>query len=427
MSLNGDGNRAAVSEFLRKHRNELGLAIAVLVVVAITAAFSDTYRSAAGREETARIIFRDAAMLGIFALGAAIVIMAGGIDLSAGSIIAFSGTIFFGVLIMLAPDDPATRWASDPDRHFPQTKNLELWIPLVAMLVTLAIAFLIGSFHTWLITVIQLPPFVATLASLVGLRSLARLLIQDITALEYGQRQSTITISDELLISVSRESWWVSCVIWVVLSAALWVLLSKTILGRHLYAMGGNEQAARLSGIRTDRLKWFAYCTSSMTSALAGILYACYIGTTSPATDGMGYELNGIAAAVVGGCSLTGGIGTVAGVMLGTLFLRVIIDSVAKLFRSQPDLFEGFVVGMLVVLAVAFNQLRGSGGLGKPYFPGWLGLLNVVIISILAGVMTSVTSNDNKLRNGLLVAGTTLIILGSRAIAEKVKGQGARV
>ena len=180
--------------------------------------------------------------------------------------------------------DRLTRWASDPNRHFPQTDELALWIPAVALLVTLAIAFLIGTFHTWLITVIELPPFVATLASLVGLRSLARLLIQDITALEYGQRQSTITVNDELLTSVSRESWWVACVLWLVLSAALWVLLSRTIVGRHLYAMGGNEEAARLSGIRTDRLKWLAYCLSSMTAALAGVLYACYIGTTSPAT-----------------------------------------------------------------------------------------------------------------------------------------------
>ena len=70
--------------------------------------------------------------------------------------------------------------------------------------------------------------------------------------------------------------------IWLVLCVALWLLLSRTVVGRHLYAMGGNEEAARLSGIRTDRLKWLAYCLSSMTAALAGVLYACYIGTTSP-------------------------------------------------------------------------------------------------------------------------------------------------
>lgn len=408
-----------MSEFFRKHRNELGLAAAILLVIAVTAVFSGTYHTSAGRTETARIIFREASMLGIFALGAAVVIIAGGIDLSAGAVIAFSGTTFFSVLIMLAPDDP--------ERHSPLTDELDVWIPIVAALATLAVAFLIGSFHTWLITVIELPPFVATLASLVGLRSLARLLIKDISDLEYGQRQSTITINDELLTSVSRESWWVPCLLWLLLGIGVWVLLSRTVIGRHLYAMGGNEHAARLSGIRTDRLKWLAYCLSSMTSALAGILYACYIGTASPDTDGMGYELNGIAAAVVGGCSLTGGIGTIAGVMLGTLFLRVIVDSVAKLFRSQPDLFEGVVVGMLVVLAVAFNQLRGTGGARKSYFPGALGLLNVAIVSGLAGTMTAVTSSDAKLRNGLLVAGGTLLVLGARAATERVQSRELRV
>src|SRR5688572_12753107 len=106
-------------------------------------------------------------MLGIFALGAAIVIIAGGVDLSAGALIAFSGTIFFGVIILLAPDDPTTRWSGDPDRHLPDTQNLAIWIPCVALLVTIATGLLVGSFHAWLITAIELPPFVATLASLV--------------------------------------------------------------------------------------------------------------------------------------------------------------------------------------------------------------------------------------------------------------------
>lgn len=411
-----------MGDFFRHHRNELGLAFAIAAVVAVTAAFNDAYHTTAGQLDIARLILRETSMLGIFALGAAIVIIAGGIDLSAGSLIAFSGTIFFGMIILLAPDDPTTRWAGDPDRRLPDTENLAIWIPLVALIATLAVAFLVGSFHAWLITSIELPPFVATLASLVGLRSLARLLIQDLTAIEYGQRQSTITVNDELLTSVSRESWWVPCVIWLVLCGAIWTLLSRSVVGRHIYAMGGNEQAARLSGIRTDRLKWLSYCISSMTAALAGVLYACYIGTTSPATDGMGYELNAIAAAVVGGCSLSGGVGTIAGVVLGALFLRVVIDSVAKLFRSQPDLFEGLVVGMLVVLAVAFNALRGTGGFRKKFFSGSLGILNVGILSLLAGVMTSVTSQEEKLRNGLVVGGSALVILGAKAVSERMAG-----
>jgi ribose/xylose/arabinose/galactoside ABC-type transport system permease subunit len=412
-----------VTDFFRHYRNELGLALAIGAVIAVTATFNDTYHTTAGQFDIARIILRETSMLGIFALGAAIVIIAGGIDLSAGALIAFSGTIFFGVIILLAPDDPTTRWSGDPDRHLPDTQELAIWIPCVALAVTVATALLVGSFHAWLITSIELPPFVATLASLVGLRSLARLLIQDITVVEFGQRQSTITMNDELLTSVGRENWWLPCVIWLVLCIAMWLLLGRTVVGRHIYAMGGNEQAAKLSGIRTDRLKWLSYCISSMTASLAGVLYACYIGTASPATDGMGYELNAIAAAVVGGCSLAGGVGTIAGVVLGALFLRVVIDSVAKLFRSQPDLFEGLVVGMLVVLAVAFNALRGTGGFRKKFFTGSLGILNVGVLSLLAGLMTSVTSQEDKLRNGLVVGGSALVILAAKAVSERLAGR----
>lgn len=414
-----------VTEFFRKHRNEFGLLAAILLVLVVTAIFSDAYHQWFTLKLTGRAIARDTALVGIFALGAAVVIISGGIDLSSGSVIAFSGTLFFGFIVLLAPDDMSTRWPSDSERHFPDTNELAVWIPAAALALTLFVAFLIGSFHAWLITVIKLPPFVATLASLVGLRSLARLLIQDITAIRFGQRQSTITIADETLTSISQQQWWVPCVIWIVLCVALWILLSRTVVGRHIYAMGGNEEAARLSGIRTDRLKWLAYCLGSMTAGLAGVLYACYIGTTSPSTDGMGYELNAIAAAVVGGCSLTGGVGTVGGVILGTLFLRLVIDSVAKLFKSQPDLFEGLVVGMLVVLAVAFNELRGSGA-KKKFFPGTLGWLTVFILAGLIGVITSVTSSEDKLLSGAIAGLAVLVILLAKAIAERLRDRTER-
>ena len=407
-----------MSELLQKHRNELGLLFAICIVAAITATFSSAYHSPDGIKRTSQMILRESAMVGIFALGAAIVIIAGGIDLSSGSLIAFSGTLFFSFIIMFVPDDMATRWSSDPEKHFPDTENIAAYVTMLALACTLGIALLVGSFHTWLITVLKLPPFVATLASLVGLRSLARLMIQDINETQYGLRQSTITIGDETLTSIARDNWWVPCLIWIVLCIAMWVLLSRTTIGRHIYAMGGNEEASRLSGIRTVRLKWLAYCISSVTAALSGVLFACYIGTVNPASDGMGYELNAIAAAVVGGCSLTGGVGTVAGVILGTVFLRLVIDSVAKLFKSQPDMFEGSVVGILVILAVALNEIRGEGGWKKRFFPGALGLLNVGILTVLAGVLAAVTSTEGKMRNGLVVGVTVLVLLSTKAVME---------
>ena len=115
-----------------------------------------------------------------------------------------------------------------------------------------------------------------------------------------------------------------------------------------------------------------------------------------------------------------GGVGTIAGVVLGTLFLRVVIDSVAKLFRSQPDLFEGLVVGSLVVMAVAFNALRGTGSLKKQFFPGALGLLNVLILAGLSGTITAVTSTSDKLRNGTIAAVVTFLLLSVMAVRERM-------
>ncbi len=414
-----------MSRLLHQYRNELGLVVATTLVVALAWCFSNAYATAEGRADVARDVLRDTSLLGIFALGAATVIIAGGIDLSSGSMIAFSATLFYGFLILLAPDDPSTRFPSDPDRHFPNTDDLALWIPVVALLGVLVVAFLVGSFHAWLITVLELPPFVATLASLVGLRSLARLLIQDISYVEYGQKKSTITIGDEFLTSVAADGWWIPCVVFAVLSVFVWLFLGRTVVGRHVYAMGGNETAARLSGIRTGRLKWLVYCIGSMTAALAGVLYSCKIGTASPATDGMGYELNAIAAAVVGGCSLAGGVGSVAGVMMGALFLRVVIDSVAKLFKSQPTLLEGLVVGTLVVLTVAFNELRTTPGTKKAFFPGPLGILNVYILSLLAGVITFVTSTEGKAANATTVAVSVLVLAGVRAGYERLGSRAA--
>ena len=398
-----------VRRFLRNYRNEIGLLIAVLAVVAFT-----TWSSASYREkpwDNAQEILRQTSLLGIFALGAGTVIIAGGIDLSSGAVIAFSATICTSIILLLSPlVDNA-----------PDTLHVHAAILLAALAGTLLAAFLVGSFHAWLITSIGLPPFVATLASLVGLRSLARLLIELVTRTAYHKPtgNSQIYIGDDFYHRLGTE-WWIPLLVFAVLSFALWVLMSKTVIGRHIYAMGGNEEAARLSGIRTDRLKWLAYSIGTMTAAVAGILHSSYISMAEPVNDGLGYELSAIAAAVVGGCSLSGGVGSISGIMLGALFLRVVIDAVAKVFHQKPDILEGLVVGMLVVLAVAFNELRGTGGLRKQFFSGPLGILNVIILTILAGTITAVTSNDNQFRNGVLAATATLLLLGLRAGIERV-------
>lgn len=389
----------------RQHSNELGLLVAIVAVVAATTIFSNAYREKP--LQNAQEILRQTSLLGVFALGAAIVIISGGIDLSSGSVIAFSGAVCASIMLWLAPLDAAGA---------PDTSNLGFGILAVAITGALLAGFLIGTLHTWLITVVGLPPFVATLASLVGLRSLARVMVQEITtALTPTGRTTQIYIYDNTFNALGSR-WWIPLVIFLVLSFICWILLSRTVVGRHLYAMGGNEAAARLSGIRTDHLKWLAYSVGAITSSIAGILYMAEVGTAYPAVQGLGYELNAIAAAVVGGCSLQGGLGTISGTMLGVVFLRVVIDAVAKLVKVGADEYQGIIVGVLVVLAVAFNELRrAGGGLSKQFFPGLLGILAIGILTVLAGALTTMMFGKSA---GLSVLLITFVTLSVRKLAE---------
>src|SRR5436309_9747080 len=211
--------------------NELALAAAIFVVIVVTATVDSNHSYLTQPGTSFRDIARNVALLGIFALGAAVVIIAGGIDLSAGSVIAFSGTVCASAMMLLAPETMI---------------NMRPVGPLVASCgVTAAVAagFLIGSLHAWLITAVRLPPFVATLATLVGLRSFARALCGYITAKTLGGSGNTeINVYDPYFQFV-RDHVWIYGVVFLVLAAFTWLLLSRTVLGRHIYALGGNEQA----------------------------------------------------------------------------------------------------------------------------------------------------------------------------------------
>jgi ribose/xylose/arabinose/galactoside ABC-type transport system permease subunit len=367
------GLRTLLTRITRKGGTEGGLLIAIIVVIALTALLDNRHNYVRRPVDSVVDVMRQTSLLGIFALGSGIVIIAGGIDLSSGSVIAFGGVTCGAIMLLLSPTH--------------EVYNVGWGIIIVGILGTLLVGLLIGSLHAWLITVIGLPPFVATLATLVGLRSLGRALVELITAqLSEGIKASQIQVPDPLFRSLATNVW-VLVAVFGVLIVVCWVLMSKTVVGRHLHALGGNEQAARLSGIRTDRLKWLAYCISAMLSALAGIFYIADQSVADPQSLGRGYELNSIAAAVVGGCSLLGGVGTVPGIALGALFLRTVIDGVAKVIKVNADVYEGLIVGSVVVLAVAFNQFRLAGRRGKPFFAGGLGVVTIINLSLLVGAL----------------------------------------
>ncbi len=359
--------------------HELALVGAVVVVVTLTTLLDSNHSYWFEPGENFANIARSTAMLGIFSLGAAVVIIAGGIDLSAGSMIAFSGTICATLMVLMAPDAMAN---STP---------LSAGVIVLAILGTLFVGFLVGSLHAWLIAIVRLPPFIATLGTLVGLRSLARVICSQVSESMLHARSSQIVINDEHFLELAKLP--SPVIIFLVLAVVLWLMLSRTVVGRHIYALGGNEQAARLSGIRTERVKWLAYCIGSMTAAVAGILYIGDQTAAVPLNLGQGYELNAIAAAVVGGCSLAGGAGTIWGTVLGVLFLQVVIYGVGTVIKQESDMYQGLVVGLVLICTSAFSQFRESSGPGKRLFPGPLGATAILALALLGGTLTSLVAS----------------------------------
>ena len=287
--------------------NEWSLLLAIVIAIIFTAIVDTNHTYLFRPVESLRDIARNSAMLGIFSLGAAVVIIAGGIDLSSGSMIALSGTVCSVTMLALAPAEMMA------------FKPVGSVVVLVAVLASLLTGFFVGTLHAWLITVVRLPPFIATLATLVGLRSFARAVCESSTAILTPTKSALINVADPTFKAV-RDNVWFSVITFLVLAFFTWIMLSRTVLGRHLKALGGNEQAARLAGIRTENVKWFAYCFGAMTAALAGLFYVANESVAAPVNQGRGHELTAIAAAVVGGCSLSGGVGTVQGTILAHFF-----------------------------------------------------------------------------------------------------------
>ncbi|MBS0261788.1 MAG: ABC transporter permease [Planctomycetes bacterium] len=308
-----------------------------------------------GRAASLQLLSTETTMLGIFAIGITIVIISGGIDLSVGSVIAFSSIVFTITLHYLSPQGVMSK------------DGVGVWPLLIATAVTLITALHVGVFHALLITRLDLPPFIATLGTLIGLRSLGRVIAQA------KYQSDKIAVSAPDVRGLYNWTWplnvpgverpvlirIVPLVVFLLVAICAIIIMRKTVLGRHLYALGGNEDAARLSGIRTDRLKYVAYCLGALCSGLAGILYAAREGQGNSTNMGMGYELNAIAAAVVGGASLRGGVGTISGTILGALFLTLVVNGIPNMIKIESSLYEGIVVGVVVILAVAVNQIRG--------------------------------------------------------------------
>ena len=305
-------------------KKELGIFILLLVLCIVTAAINPRFVSVPNLTNLANVI----GLYGVFSLGLGLVIITGGIDLSVGSMCALTGVLLSMALL-------EWKWA---------------W-PLAALAVLLVPVGL-GWAHGALITRVKIQPFIVTLCGLLLYRGAARYIADDGTK-GFGDGAGFLPL--KYLASGKLGVLPMPFVLLVVIGLILWVVLHRSVYGRHLLAVGRNEEAARYSGINTKLVITVAYVIAGLLTGVSGIMIAFYTNSVSPSTHGNFYELYGIAAAVLGGCSLRGGEGSIIGVIIGTALLQVLQNLVNLL--GIPTSLNFAVMGAVVLIGVIADQL----------------------------------------------------------------------
>ena len=305
-------------------KKEIGISVLLFVLCAVTSIMNPKFLSPVNLVNTANLI----GLYGVFSLGLGLVIITGGIDLSVGSMCALTGVILAMGL---------TEW------H---------WSWPVALIVVLGVSAVLGLAHGIFITRAKLQPFIVTLCGLLIYRGIARYIAHDSTKGFSGAEgiEPLRHFASGKLFGVPAPF-----SILIVISVVMWFVLHRSIYGRYLLAVGRNEQAARFSGINTKLVVTSAYTIAALLTGISGIMIAFYTNSVGPSNHGNFYELYGIAAAVLGGCSLRGGEGSVLGILIGTALLLVLQNLVNLLGIDSSLNFA--VMGAVVLFGVLADQL----------------------------------------------------------------------
>jgi len=308
-------NRKSISSLL-----EVAGILPILVIICILFAFLSPNFLTGGNIVN---ILRQASINIVLATGMTFVILTGGIDLSVGSILAVSAVVTLLVSLL-----PALGWAAVP--------------------AGLLAGLLLGLVNGALITFLDVPPFIVTLGSLTALRGVAFLVAKGTTLINRDINFAWVGNS-----YVGPLPWLVIIALLTVIAS--WFVLRQTVLGVQIYAVGGNERAARLTGIKVNRVLLFVYGVSGLLAGLAGIMSASRLYSASGIV-GQGYELDAIAAVILGGTSFTGGIGTIGGTLLGALIIAILNNGLTLLNLSY--FWQLVVKGLVIILAVMIDRLR---------------------------------------------------------------------
>ena len=297
--------------------------VAVIIISLAMSVISEAFT----RYENFFNITRNFAFIGIMALGQTVVIITAGIDLSVGSVMGLVGIV---TGMTLAAGYP-------------------MWAGISAGLL---VALLVGWINGALIAYLRLSPFVVTLGMLSIARSLALVVSNNKMFYEFGPDE------DAFLALGGGQTFGIAnpVLILIALTAIFGFVLNYTVWGRHVYAIGGNEQAARLTGVPVDRIKISVYMISSLMAVIAAILMVGWLGSVTNAL-GLTYELRVIASTVIGGANLMGGEGTAFGAFIGAALIEVIRNGL--LLAGVDPYWQGAFVGLFIILAVLLERVRG--------------------------------------------------------------------
>lgn len=324
-----DLNTKKIKEFLTQN----AIYIVLVVLIAVIAIWDPRFLSLT----CLRDILIQSSTRAIIALGVSFILITGGVDLSSGRVVGFTAVI--SASLLQAPDYI--------QRFYPDMPQLPLWVPI---LLAILAGLVIGLSNGFVVSKLSVPAFIATLGSMVivyGINSIYFDLPPNNSQPIAGLRDDFTHLGSGYFLSIP-----IIVIIAIIISVIVWVLFNKTQLGKNMYAIGGNKDAATVSGINVGRTLMAIYAIAGALYAIAGVLEAA---RTGGATNNYGnmYELDAIAACVVGGVSTSGGIGTVPGVLAGVLIFGVI--NYGLTFIGINPYWQLIIKGIIIVTAVAFD------------------------------------------------------------------------
>jgi len=314
-----------------KSRLDLNKLIPFIAVVVLFIVFSITARNFFSMRSIISLALQTSTIT-LMGIGVTFAIITGGIDLSIGSVVALAGTVAVMVAIQGVP----------------------IWL---SMIIGLLVGGLCGLINGLMITKLKLPPFIATLGMMMVARGVA-LTITNANAWPAPDGFGELGNGAILGTGAKFPGIPYPVILMVVVAFIFHFILSKTRIGRYTYAVGSNEEAARLSGIKVAQVKHVSYIICGLLAGLVGIILASRMVTSQP-NSAVGYELNAIAASVIGGTSLMGGVGTVGGAVIGSFIIGIL--TVGLTMAGANYFMQQIVIGLVVIGAVTIDQLKGKG------------------------------------------------------------------